>query len=288
MTKYATRYTVPVTVRGFAFNEVGSVGDQAVAVADMLACAGAMCGAGHPDDLLREFWGVFGAALARASVARMAHFASLNNDVSDHAPLPHQLAPMLNRVATGMSFGVSSAVRRRALQPYSIAAGGLPRRCQAAGAGGRGGAQARCRKAGGGGGRAGAQFPGPRGGRGRGVPSAASSHSSSSSSNSSSSSSSSESEASVSPGPSEDGGREGVGGRRAQAARAVELGAARSELSASVVLTQGRRSRSSSVGGSSILSGGASVAAARGELPACGRRASGDDSAVSVASLSRT
>jgi hypothetical protein len=135
VTKYEDRYMVPACVRGFAFNAVGCVGDQAVAVADMVACAGARCGAGHADDLLLELWGVFGVALARATTVRMAHFARLSNDVSAHAPQQRALVPALNRFATGMTFGTSSVVRRRVLRPYSVAGVAPPRRRPARGAG---------------------------------------------------------------------------------------------------------------------------------------------------------
>jgi hypothetical protein len=84
--KYLPLYELRAEVRGFAFNQLGQVGPQARQTCERFVAAGARGGAGHPADLEKDFWSVFGTAVAVATTARFAHFARLNKDTSAHAP----------------------------------------------------------------------------------------------------------------------------------------------------------------------------------------------------------
>jgi hypothetical protein len=120
VTKYLPKYTVLATVRGFAFDELGRCGPQAVDVADMLVMAGARMGAGHPQDLAREFWATLGVALASATAARLAHFARINHDTNPGVPTEASLAPG-QRFATGAWYRLARTTPRRRPAPYCIA-----------------------------------------------------------------------------------------------------------------------------------------------------------------------
>lgn len=120
-TKYATRYEVPVSMFGFAWDELGRVGPQARMAGDLLVAAAARMGAGHHEDLALEFWATHGIAVALANTVRLAHFAYLNNDRTRYAPQQDALAPRGQRRATGASFSLMPRPRVRKA-PFSLAA----------------------------------------------------------------------------------------------------------------------------------------------------------------------
>jgi hypothetical protein len=103
--KYGSKYVVPVTMRGFAYDELGRCGPHAYSVVDMLVSAGVRAGAGHYEDLKLELLATFGIALAMATTVRLARAAAVNHDTSAHAPLERDLVKAGQEHATGASFG---------------------------------------------------------------------------------------------------------------------------------------------------------------------------------------
>src|SRR4051812_48789930 len=103
--KYGPKYLVPVTLRGFAYDEFGRCGPHACQVVTLLANAGCRAGAGHFEDLSMELWASFGVALARATALRLASFAAINHDASAHAPQESRMLGAGQRHATGANFG---------------------------------------------------------------------------------------------------------------------------------------------------------------------------------------
>ena len=99
--KYVRHFAMPVTLRGFAFDELGRCGPQAREVVSLLVRAGARLGAGHPDDLALEVWASFGVGLMRATALRFAYFAEVNHDHSRNAPDARALAPAGQRYVPG-------------------------------------------------------------------------------------------------------------------------------------------------------------------------------------------
>jgi hypothetical protein len=112
--KYAGRFAIPVTLLGFAWNELGEVGPQACEVASLLVAAGSRNGAGHPADLAAEFWATFSCANAQVNTARLAHFAGLSGDRSAHAPRKSNVLVAGRARVTGAAYRlfVSSRPRR--------------------------------------------------------------------------------------------------------------------------------------------------------------------------------
>ena len=102
--KYGQRYTVPLTLRGWAFDEVGRCGAHGIEAGEALVAAGVRAGAGHSEDLSLELWATFGVALARATTRRFARAAAVNHDRSAYAPQERDLVAHGQRRATGAGY----------------------------------------------------------------------------------------------------------------------------------------------------------------------------------------
>ena len=124
--KYGPHYRIPVTLRGFAFDEIGRCGPHARDVTELLTSAGARMGVGHPDDLAMELWAAFGVAHARATAARFAHFAEINGDRSRNAPRTASLTPIGQQHATGALTHLAGGIRRPGGPPRVRAQGWAP------------------------------------------------------------------------------------------------------------------------------------------------------------------
>lgn len=125
--KYQNDYSIPVTLRGFAYDELGRTGPQADEVVSLLVCAGVRAGAGHPCDLANELWANFSCALARATASRMAYFAEINRDHTAYAPRPREVTGGGRSHVLGASYRLIGPQRRAAPRPYSIAVTRAPR-----------------------------------------------------------------------------------------------------------------------------------------------------------------
>lgn len=86
--KYTPHFTVPVCMRGFAYNNLGAFGPGAHDVVERIVREAARAGAGHVEDLSLEFYALLGKTFWRGMTARYAWFADVNRDRSLTAPLP--------------------------------------------------------------------------------------------------------------------------------------------------------------------------------------------------------
>ncbi len=97
--KYQPHFVIPVTMRGFAYNNLCAFGPGAHEVVDRVVSEAARGGAGHPEDLALELYVMLGNCFWRAMTARYAWFAMINGDRSLTAPI----APRGRNRVTGPS-----------------------------------------------------------------------------------------------------------------------------------------------------------------------------------------
>jgi hypothetical protein len=86
--KYCPHFTIPVCMRGFAYNNLGAFGPGAHDVVERIVREAARGGAGHVEDLSLEFYALLGKTFWRGMTERYAWFAAVNRDRSLTAPLP--------------------------------------------------------------------------------------------------------------------------------------------------------------------------------------------------------
>jgi hypothetical protein len=101
--KYFDAFTLPVTMKGAAFNDMGELGPGALDVVDRLVQMGARSTGAHPDDLRMELLARIGVAVHSGNAAAFAYFARANGVWMHTTPRAEALRPSGMVRATGVT-----------------------------------------------------------------------------------------------------------------------------------------------------------------------------------------